>query len=124
MISKKNYTVYLFGFLLPFFTSKVYAQTVKAQVDKDRIFIGEQILLKLSLEGGKRGYPGLISPTASTTLKLYTEVRLIRFQKVATLITIKPFLLPPSTADGGNFLLYFFQVLARQQLQLVLTCYR
>lgn len=36
-------------------TSQLLSQTVKAGVDRNKIFIGEQIRLKLALEGGKAG---------------------------------------------------------------------
>jgi hypothetical protein len=36
-------------------SSHLFSQTVKAGVDRDKIFIGEQIRLKLALEGGKAG---------------------------------------------------------------------
>jgi hypothetical protein len=36
-------------------TSQLFSQTAKAGVDKDKIFIGEQIKLKLAVEGGRAG---------------------------------------------------------------------
>lgn len=36
-------------------TSQLFSQTAKAGVDKDKIFIGEQVRLKLAVEGGRAG---------------------------------------------------------------------
>ncbi len=55
MNRKKLYSVYLLGLVLWCFTPVVFSQTIRAQVDRDRIFIGEQIKLTLSVEGGKAG---------------------------------------------------------------------
>lgn len=55
MNNRKLYTVFFFGLLLLGIQSSLFSQTVKAAVDRDRIFIGEQIKLKLSVEKGKAG---------------------------------------------------------------------
>lgn len=46
-----------FFFLLASFTfsSKLFSQTIKASIDRNKIFIGEQIKLKIAVEGGKAG---------------------------------------------------------------------
>lgn len=55
MNNKKLYTFFFFGLILLSSQSNLFSQTVKAAVDRDRIFIGEQIRLKLSVEQGKAG---------------------------------------------------------------------
>lgn len=53
-MKRKIYTGF-FVLVLSTVTSNLFSQAVKAGVDRDKIFIGEQIILKLSVEGGKAG---------------------------------------------------------------------
>lgn len=55
MNNRKLYTFFFFGLILLSSQSHLFSQTVKAAVNRDRIFIGEQIKLKLSAERGKAG---------------------------------------------------------------------
>ena len=51
-------TLYIGFFLLLVLssvTSQLFSQTAKAGVDRDKIFIGEQVRLKLAVEGGRAG---------------------------------------------------------------------
>jgi len=74
--SKKLYIVYLFGLLLSCITANVFSQTVKAQVDRDRIFIGEQIQLKLSVEGGKAGISWFRFPDSLNHLEVVNRSKI------------------------------------------------
>jgi len=53
--NRKLYIVFFFGLILLSIQSNLFSQTVKAEVNRDRIFIGEQIKLKLAVERGKAG---------------------------------------------------------------------
>lgn len=55
MSNRKFYIVSFLGLIFLIIQSNLFSQTVKAAVDRDRIFIGEQIKLKLSVEKGKAG---------------------------------------------------------------------
>lgn len=55
MNNRKLYTRFFILLVLSSVTSHLFSQTVKAGVDRDKIFIGEQIRLKLALEGGRAG---------------------------------------------------------------------
>lgn len=55
MNNRKIYTIFFFGLILLSIQFNVFSQTVRAAVNRDRIFIGEQIALKLSVEKGKAG---------------------------------------------------------------------
>ena len=55
MNKRKIYIVLFWGLFLPGFQTSLLSQTVRAAVDRNRIFIGEQIKLKLSVEKGKAG---------------------------------------------------------------------
>lgn len=52
---RKLNTVLFIALILPGIETNLFSQAVKAEVNRDRIFIGEQIVLKLSLEQGKDG---------------------------------------------------------------------
>lgn len=52
---RKLYIVLCIELILLSIGSSVFSQSVKAAVNRDRIFIGEQIKLKLSVEKGKAG---------------------------------------------------------------------
>jgi hypothetical protein len=67
---KKLYSVYLSGLLLSCFAPNVFSQTIKAQADRDRIFIGEQIKLTLSVEGGKAGMSWFKFPDSVNHLEI------------------------------------------------------
>lgn len=51
----KLYIGFIFLLVLSSVTSNLFSQTVKAGVDRDKIFIGEQIRLKLALQGARAG---------------------------------------------------------------------
>jgi hypothetical protein len=53
--NRKKYISYVLGLLVLSLQLNAFSQNIKAEVDRDRIFIGEQIKLKLSVEGGKSG---------------------------------------------------------------------
>lgn len=55
MSNRKFYIIFFLALILLSIQSKLFSQTVKAAVDRDRIFIGEQIKLKLSVERAKAG---------------------------------------------------------------------
>lgn len=55
MNKRKLYTVFFILLVLSSVASRLFCQTVKAGVDRDKIFIGEQVRLKLALEGGRAG---------------------------------------------------------------------
>jgi len=68
--SKKLYIGYLVGFLLSCITSNVFSQTIRVQADRDRIFIGEQVKLTLSVEGGKAGMSWFRFPDSVNHLEI------------------------------------------------------
>lgn len=49
------YILYCFGLLLPCIHTPLFSQVIKASADRNKIFIGEQVKLKLSIEHGKAG---------------------------------------------------------------------
>lgn len=53
MNKRKLYIGFIFLLVLSSVTSKLFSQAVKAGVDRDKIFIGEQIRLKLAVEGAR-----------------------------------------------------------------------
>lgn len=55
MNKRKLYTGFFILLVLSSVTSHLFSQTAKAGVDRDKIFIGEQIRLKLAVEGGRAG---------------------------------------------------------------------
>lgn len=55
MNNRKLYIFFFFGLISVSIQSNLFSQTVKAAVDRNRIFIGEQVRLKLSVERGKAG---------------------------------------------------------------------
>ena len=55
MNKRKFYTFLFVSIILSSHYSNLFSQTVKASVNRDRICIGEQIQLKLSVEKGKAG---------------------------------------------------------------------
>lgn len=55
MNKRKLYNILLFGLILSVIQVNLFSQTVRAAADRNRIFIGEQIKLKLSAERGKAG---------------------------------------------------------------------
>jgi hypothetical protein len=52
---RKLYTGFFILLVLSSVTSQLFSQSVKAGVDRNKIFIGEQIRLKLAIEGGRAG---------------------------------------------------------------------
>ncbi len=55
MNKRTLYTGFFILLVLSSVTSQLFSQTAKAGVDRDKIFIGEQIRLKLAVEGGRAG---------------------------------------------------------------------
>lgn len=55
MNQRKLYIVFFLGFALSFIQICVSAQTVKVAANRNKIFIGEQVKLKFSIEKGKAG---------------------------------------------------------------------
>ena len=55
MNKRKLYIVFIVLVMLSFVSAGLFAQRVKAGVDRNKIFIGEQIKLKLAVEGAKAG---------------------------------------------------------------------
>ena len=55
MNKRKLYKSFFILLVLSSVTSQLFSQSVKAGVDRDKIFIGEQIRLKLAIEGGRAG---------------------------------------------------------------------
>lgn len=55
MNKRKLYIGFFILLVLSSVTSQLFSQTPKAGVDRDKIFIGEQIKLKLAVEGGRAG---------------------------------------------------------------------
>ncbi len=55
MEKRKIYLSFFVSLLVSFIYTSGHAQQLKAGVDRNRIFIGEQIKLKLAVEGGKAG---------------------------------------------------------------------
>ncbi|MCW3078995.1 hypothetical protein [Segetibacter sp.] len=55
MNKQKLYTVFFIVVMLSSVSSHLFSQTVKAGVDRNKIFIGEQVRLKLAIEGGRAG---------------------------------------------------------------------
>lgn len=77
---RKIYIVFFFGLILLSKQSKLFSQTVKASVDRDRVFIGEEIKLKLSVEKGKRGITWFSFPDSLNHLEV------IRRSKIDTVL--------------------------------------
>ena len=75
MNKRKNYIVY---FLLLFSCMQYdsFSQVVKAEVDRDRIFIGEQVKLKLSVEGGKAGLTWFRFPDSLNHLEVVSKSKI------------------------------------------------
>lgn len=52
---RRLYIIFFFGLISLSNQSNLFSQTVKAAVDRNRIFIGEQVKLQLSVENGRPG---------------------------------------------------------------------
>jgi len=67
---RKLYIVFFIGLILLGIQSNLFSQTVRAAVDRDRIFIGEEIKLKLSVENGKAGITWFSFPDSVNHLEV------------------------------------------------------
>jgi len=67
---RKLYIILFIGLILSTIQSNLFSQTVKAAVDRDKIFIGEQIKLKLSVEKGKAGIKWFSFPDSLNHLEV------------------------------------------------------
>ena len=70
MNNRKFYTVFFLLIVLLGTYSNLFSQTVKASVNRDRIFIGEQIQLKLSVEKSKAGITWFSFPDSVNHLEV------------------------------------------------------
>lgn len=80
-MNKRKFNIsFIILVLLSCFYATSFSQTVKAQVDKDRIFIGEQIKLKLSVEGGRAGITWFHFPDSMN------HIEVVRKSKIDTVL--------------------------------------
>lgn len=70
------YIIFFLGLILLSIQSNLFSQTVKATVDRDRIFIGEQIKLKLSVEKGKAGIRWFSFPDSVNHLEIVKKSKI------------------------------------------------
>lgn len=70
MNKRKLYTIFFFGLISISFQSSLFSQAVRATVDRNRIFIGEQVKLKLSVEKGKPGMSWFNLPDSVNHLEI------------------------------------------------------
>lgn len=73
MNNRKIYTVFFLGLILLSIQANLFSQTVKAEVNRDRIFIGEQIKLKLSAVNGKAGITWFKFPDSLNHLEVISR---------------------------------------------------
>lgn len=76
MKNRKLYIVFFFGLILPGLHSKLFSQAVKTAVDRDRIFIGEQIKLKLSVERAKAGMAWFTFPDSVNHIEVVKKSKI------------------------------------------------
>lgn len=70
-MNKRNiYIIVFFGLTFFNIQSNLFSQTVRAAVNRNRIFIGEQIKLQLSVEKGKPGTPWFTFPDSLNHLEV------------------------------------------------------
>ncbi|HKG69964.1 MAG TPA: hypothetical protein VKA92_13915, partial [Segetibacter sp.] len=74
------YIIVFFGLFLLSIKSNLYSQSVKAAVNKDRIFIGEQIELKISVERAKQGITWFSFPDS------LNHIEVIKRSKIDTVL--------------------------------------
>ena len=80
MNNGKFYIIVFFGVFLLSIKSNLYSQSVKAAVNKDRIFIGEQIELKISVERAKQGITWFSFPDS------LNHIEVIKRSKIDTVL--------------------------------------
>ncbi|WP_018616262.1 hypothetical protein [Segetibacter koreensis] len=77
---RKIYIVFFIGLISLSIQSNLFSQTVKASVNRDRIFIGEQIILKLSVENGKGGTSWFSFPDS------VNHIQVVKRSKIDTVV--------------------------------------
>lgn len=92
MNNGKQYIIVFFGLFLLIIKSNLYSQSVKAAVNRDRIFIGEQVELKISVERAKQGITWFSFPDS------LNHFEVIKRSKIDTL-------------QNGNYTNYFQTIL-------------
>lgn len=88
MNNRKLYIVFFLGVILLSIQSNLFSQSVKSVVDRDRIFIGEQIKLKLSVERAKAGITWFNFPDS------LNHIEIVKRSKIDTVL-------------NGNFTNYY-----------------
>jgi len=78
--NRKLYIIFFFGVILLSIQFNLFSQTVKAAVNRDRIFIGEQIKLKLSVEKGKAGITWFSFPDS------LNHIEIVKRSKIDTVL--------------------------------------
>ena len=96
MDKRKIYLSLFISLLVSFIYSNGDAQQLKAGVDRNRIFIGEQIKLKLAVEGGKAGLKWFSLPDSLNHFEIVKRNKIDtvlngRFTNYYQLITITSF---------------------------------
>lgn len=80
MNNRTLYIIFFLGIILLNIQSNLFSQTVKAEVDRDRIFIGEQIKLKLSAERAKAGITWFSFPDS------VNHIEIVKRSKIDTVL--------------------------------------
>jgi hypothetical protein len=93
---RKLYTGFFILLVLSSVTSQLFSQTAKAGVDKNKIFIGEQIRLKLAVEGGRAGLKWFSFPDSLNHFEVVKRSKIDTFLNGSTtnysqIITITSF---------------------------------
>ena len=81
MNKRKLYIIFFLALSALSFQTKLFSQTVKALADRDRIFIGEQVNLQLSVEKGKTGIAWFNLPDSVNHLEIVKKGKIDTVQK-------------------------------------------